>query len=177
MAFSSRSYSRHVAAFAAAFTLVAASRTAAAAQESGIEVGKRAPAFALRDARDTTRTVNLADVIGKQPIVLEFWATWCGNCKELEPAILAAHRRYRDRVAFYGVAVPINQTLARVQRYVEQYNYTFPMLWDVRGAAAEAYEVPATSYVVIVDRAGIVAYTGVGGKQDLDAAIRKVLAQ
>jgi hypothetical protein len=48
-------------------------------------------------------------------------------------------------------------------------------VYDRRGDASEAYDAPATSYVVIVDAAGKVAYTGVGGTQDLDAAIARAL--
>jgi thiol-disulfide isomerase/thioredoxin len=132
-----------------------------------------APTATLEDLQG--KPVNLADVIGKKPVVLEFWATWCGNCKELEPAFLAAQRKYGAQVAFYGVAVPINQTAERVRRYVEEHRYPFPMLWDGRGDYAGAFDVPATSYVVVIDKAGKIVYTGIGGKQNLDAAIQKAL--
>jgi predicted transcriptional regulator len=49
------------------------------------------------------------------------------------------------------------------------------VVYDADGSAASAYDAPATSYVVVIDRAGKVVYTGVGGTQDLDAAIRKAL--
>jgi peroxiredoxin len=145
----------------------------ALAQDSALEVGMRAPAFTLDDTKGNA--VNLASVIGTKPVVLEFWAFWCENCKQLEPRLFAAHAKYSKEVAFYGVAVSINQTPARVARYVEQYRYPFPMLWDKEGKAAELYDVPATSYVVVIDRSGKVVYTGAGGSQDLDAAIRKAL--
>lgn len=143
------------------------------AQDLGLPVGSVAPTATLEGLDG--KPVNLGDVIGKKPVVLEFWATWCANCKELEPAFLAAHGKYREQVAFYGVAVPINQTLERVRRYTEEHRYPFPMLWDRRGEYAGAFDVPATSYVVVIDKAGKVVYTGIGGKQDLDAAIRKAL--
>lgn len=145
----------------------------ASAQDLGLPVGSMAPTIAL-EALDG-KTVNLADIIGKKPVVLEFWATWCSNCKELEPAIFAAHRAHGAQVAFFGIAVPINQTLERVKRYVEEHKYPFPMLWDRAGDYAGAFDVPATSYVVVIDRAGRIVYTGIGGKQNLDAAIRKTL--
>jgi thiol-disulfide isomerase/thioredoxin len=145
----------------------------ASAQDLGLPVGSMAPTATLEDLQG--KPVNLADVIGKKPVVLEFWATWCSNCKELEPAFLAAQRKYGAQVAFYGVAVPINQTVERVRRYVEEHRYPFPMLWDRRGDYAGAFDVPATSYVVVIDKSGKVVYTGIGGKQDLEAAIQKGL--
>jgi hypothetical protein len=48
-------------------------------------------------------------------------------------------------------------------------------VWDATGDATGKWDVPATSYVVVLDRAGKVVYTGVGGTQDLDAAIRKAM--
>ena len=157
--------------FAFAFTCVATSPLVA--QESGIAVGTHAPAVKLNDSEG--RPVSLANVIGKQPVLIEFWATWCENCRALEPRMLAAHKKYGAQVAFFGIAVPINQTLARVQRYVVDRKYPFPMLWDKDGTVAANYEVPATSYVVAIDKTGKVVYTGAGGTQDLDAAIKKAL--
>jgi hypothetical protein len=49
------------------------------------------------------------------------------------------------------------------------------MLWDVNGKATGAYEVPATSYVIIVNKEGKIVYGGLGSNQKLDAAISKVL--
>ncbi|HYV96524.1 MAG TPA: TlpA disulfide reductase family protein [Gemmatimonadaceae bacterium] len=143
------------------------------AQDSGIEIGTKAPPVTLANTAGTV--VSLANVIGKRPVLLEFWATWCENCKALEPRMMAAYKKYGEQVAFYGIAVSINQTLARVQQYVKKYNYPYPMLWDVKGDVGAAYDVPATSYVVVIDKSGKVVYTGAGGTQDLDAAIRKAM--
>ena len=143
------------------------------AQDSAVEVGAKAPVLSL--AGTDGKVVNLADVIGKKPVVLEFWAFWCENCKELEPRMFAAHAKHGQQVAFFAVAVAINQSLARVQRHVLDHKYPFAMLWDKDGAAAAAYDVPATSYVVVIDKKGTIVYTGAGGKQDLDAAIKKAL--
>lgn len=163
----------HIGLFAAALMTPSFAHTAAAQDVGGIPVGSTAPVITLNGMDD--KPVNLADVIGKKPVVLEFWATWCGNCKELEPRFLAAQRKYGSQVAFYGIAVPINQSLDRVKRYVTEHKYPFPMLWDKDGAYAGAFDVPATSYVVVIDRTGKVVSTDLGGKQDLDAAIRKAM--
>src|SRR5262245_6949321 len=88
------------------------------AQDSGIEVGAAAPNVALDDVNG--KPVTLAGVIGKKPVVLEFWAFWCENCRELEPKMLAAHAKYGKDVAFYGIAVSINQSADRAKKYSEQ---------------------------------------------------------
>ncbi len=144
-----------------------------AAQDLGIKVGAKAPGGPIETLDG--KTTDLGTVIAGKPTVLEFWATWCGNCKQLEPAMLAAHTKYGDRVQFIAVAVSLNQTVERVKGYQERFKLPFTFLYDRRGDVSEAYDAPATSYVVVIDAAGTVVYTGVGGTQNLDAAIAKAL--
>ena len=68
----------------------------------------------------------------------------------------------------------VNQTPERVREYLERHQPGVRVLYDDQGAGIRAYDVPATSYVVIVDRAGKVAYTGIGGSQHLETVLRKV---
>jgi thiol-disulfide isomerase/thioredoxin len=144
-------------------------------QELGIPVGSKAPA-AVVEGLDG-RPVDLGQYLGKTPVLIEFWATWCPNCKELEPAMHAAHKKYGDRVKFLGVAVSVNQSPERAKLYAEKHALPLEVLYDRKGAATDAYDVPATSYVVIVDRAGTVVYTGLGGDQELDAALDKAVGR
>ena len=143
------------------------------AQDLGIRVGEKAPG-ALLETLDG-KPASLDTYIGKQPVLLQFWATWCGNCKSLEPAMKAAQTKYRNKVSFVGIAVSFNQSPERVKLYAKKHGMTFPMLYDRKGDASEAYDVPATSYIVVIDRKGTVVYTGLGAKQDIDKAIRKAL--
>jgi thiol-disulfide isomerase/thioredoxin len=108
-------------------------------------------------------------------VVLEFWALWCGNCKELEPQLLSLVKKYAGKVTFVSVAVSVNESPERVQRYITKYGFTHQVLFDADGAATDAYGVPATSYVVVVDRTGKIVYTGLGGDQKLEAAVQKGL--
>lgn len=147
--------------------------SAAHAQESGIAVGATAPAAAVQTLDG--RATNLSEFVGRMPVVIEFWAAWCGNCKELEPRMAAAAKKYQGRVRFVGVAVSVNQSAERAKRYAERHQLPLEVVYDTDGAAGEAYAVPATSYVVVVDRAGKVVYTGLGGDQDIEAAIRRAL--
>jgi peroxiredoxin len=143
------------------------------AQDIGLQVGSAAPAAKV-EALDGT-VVDLADYIGKKPAVIEFWATWCGNCEQLEPTMKAMHAKYGSRVAFFGVAVSINQSPARVKAYAEKHGLPWTQLFDRKGEATGAYDVPATSYVVVIDRAGRIVYTGLGGKQNLEPALEKAV--
>ena len=143
------------------------------AQDIGLQVGSAAP-VAKVEALDG-RTVDLGDYIGKKPALIEFWATWCGNCAQLEPTMKAMHEKYGSRVAFIGVAVSINQSPARVKAYAEKHGLPWTQLFDRKGEATGSYDVPATSYVVVIDKAGKIVYTGLGGKQNLEPALEKAL--
>lgn len=144
-----------------------------AAQDLGIAVGEKAPGGPLETL--TGQTVDLGSYIGKQPVVIEFWATWCGNCKQLEPAMRAAISKHGAQVKFVTVAVSVNQSLERVKAWQAANKMPGDLLYDRKGTVSGAYDVPATSYVVVVDKTGKIVYTGVGGTQNLDAAIRKAL--
>lgn len=119
--------------------------------------------------------VDLSDHLGSRPVLLEFWATWCENCEDLHPDMLEAHARYGDQVDFFAIAVAVGQSERRVRSHLEDHPVPYPTLWDSRGEAVRAFETPATSYIVILDADGRVAYTGIGRDQDVEAAIRGVL--
>ena len=143
------------------------------AQDLGIEVGSRAPAVTVQSLDG--KPVDLGQYIGKTPMLIEFWATWCPNCRELMPTLLDAEKKYGKKVKFVALAVAINQSPERVRRFLAAHPLPHDTFYDAEGKAAGAFDAPATSYVVVLDKAGRVVYTGVGGKQNLDAALRKAL--
>lgn len=146
-----------------------------AAQEIGIALGTVAPGAAVETLDG--KAVDLGNWVGRQPVLMEFWATWCGNCEQIEPALRAMYEKYGGRMAFLAIAVSVNQSPARIKAYVERHRLPWTQLYDRKGDASAAYDVPATSYIVILDAAGKVVYTGLGGDQDLEPAIRKALAR
>ena len=156
----------------AALVLAAGGRTAAA-QELGLPVGTPAPAAAVETLDG--RPADLGRVAAGGPALIEFWATWCPNCKALEPQMKQIAARYARRLHLVGVAVSVNQSPERVRAYAAKYQLPFDLYYDRAGKATAAYDVPATSYVVILDRTGKVVYTGQGADQKLDAAVQQAL--
>jgi thiol-disulfide isomerase/thioredoxin len=145
--------------------------SAAAQDDSGIRVGSAAPVVAVGDLDG--KLVNLGQWLGKKPVLIEFWATWCSNCEELLPRLREAKKLVGDRMEFLAVNVTVNQTRERVRRYLKDHEVPFHILYDEAGTSTRAYQAPATSYVVIVDSGGRVVYTGVGGDQRFEPALRR----
>jgi thiol-disulfide isomerase/thioredoxin len=143
------------------------------AQDLGIDVGAKAPAVSVQslDGKD----IPLGNYIGKTPVLIEFWATWCPNCRELMPTLLDAEKKYGKQVKFMAIAVAINQSPEKVRRWLAAHPLPHDTYYDLDGKAAGAFDAPATSYVVVLDKSGKVVYTGLGGKQDLEGAIKKAL--
>lgn len=136
----------------------------------GIPVGQTPPAVTLENLNGDT--VSLARWVGKKPVLVEFWATWCPICEALLPGIEAAQKKYGDRVEFLVVAVAVNQTKNSVRRHLDKHPLPFRFLWDGNGAAVRAFQAPSTSYIAVLNASGKVVYTGVGEGQDLDAAVQ-----
>jgi len=156
--------------------LVLAASSRAVAQDEGdmgIALGATPPPVTIQDLDG--RPVDLSAMIGKKPLLIEFWATWCPLCAALMPRLDSAYTRHKNSVDFVAVAVAVNESPASVKRHLVKQPMPFPFLWDANGGAVRAFQAPSTSYIVLLDAKGKVVYTGVGAEQDIEAALRKVI--
>jgi len=133
-----------------------------------------APAAAVEDLDGNP--VQLLDLIKEKPALLEFWATWCEQCEQLQPQMDQVQARYGDRLNVVAVAVGVNQNPRRILRHLERHNPGYPFVYDARGSAVRAYQAVTTSIVLLVDADGRIAYAGVGPDQNLVAAVEKLLS-
>jgi methylamine dehydrogenase accessory protein MauD len=147
----------------------------AAAQTAGIKVGAAAPEVMIQTLDG--QTVRLSEFTKGKPAVLEFWATWCPLCKKLEPAMAAAQAKHGKDVVFISVGVREKQTPEAQKAYVRERKLGGHFVFDQSGEAVKAFQVPHTSFVVVIDAGGRVVYTGVGPDQNIEAAIGNVMMQ
>ena len=120
-----------------------------------------APDFTAVDADG--REVTLADFRGR-PVVLNFWASWCGPCQHEMPAFQAAFDRYGDEVQFLMVNMTgmNGESRETAMRLIEAEDYSFPVFFDQNGSAARAYGVSSIPQTWFVDADGNVAGRAMG---------------
>jgi thiol-disulfide isomerase/thioredoxin len=148
--------------------------TPMAAQE-GIEVGQ-VPKAVVVETLDG-EPVDLGEIFGSRPALVEFWASWCHICLALHPRVMAAHEKYGDDVEFIMVAVAVSQDQARVKQHMARHGTPGRVVWDAGGAAVRAFDAPGTGFIVVLDADGRVTYTGTGADQDLEAALARVVGR
>lgn len=124
-----------------------------------------APDFTVVDGDGNE--VKLSDFFGK-PIVLNFWASWCGPCKIEMPDFQAKYEEYGEKIQFLMVNLTDGrqETVESARSYIDGVGYTFPVYFDTELSAAIAYGVSAIPATYFIDEHGVlVAY----GKSALSA--------
>ncbi|WP_243291817.1 TlpA disulfide reductase family protein [Bacillus sp. FJAT-47783] len=114
--------------------------------KEGLEKGALAPDFEVQTLEG--EIAHLSDFRGKK-VILNFWATWCPPCKEEMPEMQKFHEKFGDQVAVIGVNFTVSEkSEENVRTFVEENEYTFPILLDQKNKANSGYEVLSypTSY-------------------------------
>ena len=123
-----------------------------AEQDSAAAERGNAPDFTVLDAQG--KPVQLSDFYGK-PVVLNFWATWCGYCKMEMPDFDTAYAKYPD-VQFLMVNVTdgVNETVEKAKAYVEAEGFSFEIFFDVKLEAVSRYGVTGYPTTFFIDKDG-----------------------
>ncbi|HEX6030790.1 MAG TPA: TlpA disulfide reductase family protein [Tepidiformaceae bacterium] len=121
--------------------------------------GERAPDFALPDVRAPGQVRKLSDFRGK-PVVLNFWATWCGPCKAEIPEFQEAQDTLGEGVVFLGVNY--RESPQKATDFLNGLNATFPSLVDGGGKVAEHYRVSGLPVTYFLDKDGVVVHIEIG---------------
>ena len=98
------------------------------------------------------------DAVGRQVIVLDFWATWCAPCLKMLKKLQALHET-RPGVLVLAVSIDDASSMAKVSQYIQGKGYTFPVLLDPESAILRRFNPSLDiSYTVVIDKRGEVSY-------------------
>jgi peroxiredoxin len=123
-------------------------------------IGQPAPDFALGSIDD--QNVRLSEHLG-EVIVINFWVTWCGPCREQMTLLDELYAKYR-RAGLVMLSVNIDATPDRAIDMARTLKVSYPVLLDVRKEVSKAYQVEAMPLTVLIDREGVVRYVADGYK-------------
>lgn len=133
--------------------------TASSLASSGL-TGQAAPDFVLKSA--TGDNLRLSEYRG-DVVMINFWATWCGPCRQEMPLLDELYGRYQ-RVGFRLLGVNIDDDSRRAMAMVDELGVKFPVLFDEKKEVSKLYDVEAMPVTVLLDRAGTVRHVHHGYK-------------
>jgi peroxiredoxin len=118
--------------------------------QSGLEVGNKAPDFELKLL--TGETVKLSDYKGKR-VMLNFWATWCPPCKKEMPDMQKLHLAHQDDITILAVNMDVKSDVAG---FAKEMGITFPILLDEKDEVNQDYQILTIPTSFFIDENGVI---------------------
>ncbi|HVL38665.1 MAG TPA: TlpA disulfide reductase family protein [Fimbriimonadaceae bacterium] len=135
--------------------------------------GPMAPSGNFEPLDQPGKVIELESLRGK-PVLIDFWATWCGPCRDTMPIIQQMHEKYASR-GLQVVAIS-DEDRETVRAFKKGKPYTYPVFIDFGGTMNQAFKVSGIPYAVVINSSGQVIYTGhPGDALQLEAAVKSVL--
>lgn len=103
--------------------------------------------------------VSLQNYIGKQPVYLKLWASWCRECRQELPNLQSTYEQYQGKLAMFAVNINISETETNIRRLYDQHKLIIPIVLDHNGSIASHFEFSGTPFHVLINRQGDVVYT------------------
>ena len=124
-------------------------------QSDASEERMEAPDFTVVDGEGNE--ISLSDFRGK-PVILNFWASWCGPCQSEMPDFDSYYNEYQEDIHFLMVNVTGGrETVDTAKEFIQEEGYTFPVYYDTKGEGSTAYGVYGIPMTFFIDEEGYVA--------------------
>lgn len=151
----------------------------ALAQNSKIEIGKKAPEITMLKADGNS--FSLSTLKGKL-VLIDFWATWCGPCVEEQPELKTLYNTYAEQVKsnkFEILGVSLDKNKDSWKKAIDRFNINWLQISDLKfwkSPVAKSYEVDELPFNVIIDGEGTIIAKNLHGKE-LEDFLKKSLTQ
>lgn len=143
--------------------------------EEAPKPGFRAPSFELTGIDGKTYKVGGER---NKPLLLNFWASWCGPCHIEAPDLQSLYEKYEGRVDIYGINVTSLDTKKGAQKFIDEYGFTFPVPLDLDGRVTrQKYGVDGYPTTFLINQNGVVedAVFGIINPGDLERKLDNLL--
>ncbi len=136
----------------------------ASSVSSGESAKQVAPDFSLDKLGGGT--ISLSEFKGKKPVVVDFWASWCPNCRRDMPNLNRFYEKYKDKVEVIGVN--LQEKESTVQNFISSRGINFPIALDPSGSASRAFGIQYTNTHFLIDINGNLVRTIPGDIRESD---------
>ena len=133
----------------------------------------KAPNFTLKS--NTGKNIKLSELRG-QVVLLNFWASWCGPCRQEMPLLEKLQQRY-SALGFTVLGVNVEEDSSKAKTLLKDIPVSFPILFDTQNTVSEQYKVSAMPSTVMIDRNGNMRYLHKGYKPGDEAQYKKWVKQ
>ncbi len=161
-------FSKSVRWFLILFTTLLLLGTANAATIQG-----KAPNFTLKS--NSGKNIKLSELRG-QVVLLNFWASWCGPCRQEMPLLEKLHKRY-SALGFTVLGVNVEEDPRKAKTLLKDISVSFPILFDTSNKVSKQYKVSAMPSTIMIDRNGNMRYLHRGYKPGDEAQYKKWVKQ
>ena len=140
---------------------------------SASNISGKAPEFTLKSR--SGQNLRLSDYRG-QVLLINFWASWCGPCRQEMPLLEDLYKRY-NKLGFTILGVNVDTDSTKANNYLRDISVTFPIMYDTTNAVSKSYNVNAMPTTVIVDKNGNMRFLHQGYKPGYEKEYKKQVIQ
>lgn len=126
-----------------------------------VQTGEKLKHFVHRDMDGNV--VDMSNIIGKKPVMLVFWASWCPNCKTEVPKVNKLVAEYEEQgMEFIAINIGYNDSPKRARKFMEKTAMNYPVIFDSTSTITSGYMIYGVPTILVADSDGVVRFRNFG---------------